>query len=66
MEKEICRVPNIYTRPMVVSHQPVRFETAQSWNPGQGNLNHSGTGNDGTNFPPGNPNPTGVGVYKEK
>jgi hypothetical protein len=51
-----------YQRPEVLSHQPVRFETAQSWNPGRGNLNHPGTGNDGVNWPPNNPNPTPGGA----
>lgn len=64
MEKETKMERRLYTRPMVLSQQPVRFETAQSWNPGSGNLNHTGIGNDGINFPPSNPNPTGVGVYK--
>jgi hypothetical protein len=40
-----------YNRPLVLSHQPIRFETAQSWNKGHGNLNHPGTGNDGINYP---------------
>ncbi|MBX4160881.1 MULTISPECIES: hypothetical protein [Priestia] len=43
-------------RPMVMDHQPIRFETAQSWNPGQGNQDHPGHGNGGVNFPPNNPN----------
>lgn len=43
-------------RPMVMDHQPIKFETAQSWNSGKGNLDHSGTGNGGVNFPPNNPN----------
>jgi hypothetical protein len=51
-----------YQRPQVLSHQHVRFETAQSWNPGKGNLNHPGTGNDGVNWPPNNPNPTPGGA----
>jgi hypothetical protein len=51
MEKVVDRAPKMYTRPMVVSHQPIRFETAQSWNRGQGNLDHYGTGNDGINYP---------------
>lgn len=25
-------------RPLVLSHQPIRFETAQSWNPGCGKI----------------------------
>ncbi|WP_338789140.1 hypothetical protein [Metabacillus sp. FJAT-53654] len=49
-------------RPMVLEHQAIRFETAQSWNPGRGNLNHPGTGNDGVNWPPNNPNPTPGGA----
>lgn len=43
-------------RPMVMDHQPIRFETAQSWNPGKGNQDHPGHGNGGVNFPPNNPN----------
>jgi hypothetical protein len=54
--------PTEYKRPEVLSHQPVRFETAQSWNPGKGNLDHDGTGNDGVNWPPNNPNPTPGGA----
>lgn len=44
-------------RPMVVSHQPIVFETAQSWNKGHGNLDHPGKGNGGVNYP--NPPYTG-------
>lgn len=44
-------------RPKVLSHQSIRFETAQSWNKGRGNLNHPGTGNGGVNYP--NPPYTG-------
>lgn len=40
-----------YSRPMVLDHRPVRFETAQSWNKGHGQLNHDGTGNDGIFYP---------------
>ncbi len=43
-------------RPLVLDHQPIRFETAQSWNPGKGNQDHPGHGNGGVNFPPNNPN----------
>lgn len=43
-------------RPLVLDHQPIKFETAQSWNPGQGNQDHPGKGNGGVNFPPNNPN----------
>ncbi|MCM3412458.1 hypothetical protein [Metabacillus litoralis] len=38
-------------RPLVLDHQAIRFETAQSWNKGRGNLNHPGTGNGGVNYP---------------
>ncbi len=49
-------------RPLVLDHQAIRFETAQSWNPGKGNLDHKGTGNDGVNWPSNNPNPTPGGA----
>ncbi|WP_121662769.1 hypothetical protein [Metabacillus litoralis] len=49
-------------RPLVLDHQAIRFETAQSWNPGKGNTNHPGTGNDGVNWPGNNPNPTPGGA----
>ena len=51
-----------YEAPEVLDHRPLKFETAQSWNPGKGNRDHKGTGNDGVNFPPGNPNPTPGGA----
>ncbi|MNR07657.1 hypothetical protein D3C85_1237850 [compost metagenome] len=51
MEKEAKMEHRLYTRPMVLSQQPVRFETAQSWNRGHGNRNHPGTGNGGINYP---------------
>jgi|GEM_PF-4961716 len=38
-------------KPMVLSHSEVRFETAQSWNRGRGNLDHPGKGNGGINYP---------------
>ncbi|PHA03100.1 hypothetical protein COE51_01785 [Bacillus pseudomycoides] len=51
-----------YTRPMVLSSQPIRFETAQSWNCGQGNKDHPGNGNGGPNHkPPGHICPPGKG-----
>ncbi|MFE5318345.1 hypothetical protein ACFQ88_06525 [Paenibacillus sp. NPDC056579] len=40
-----------YESPKVLNHQPIRFETAQSWNKGRGNLDHPGTGNGGINYP---------------
>ncbi|MCY9664555.1 hypothetical protein M5X11_06260 [Paenibacillus alginolyticus] len=57
MEENTKREQKLYARPMVLSQQPVRFETAQSWNKGKGNLNHPGTGNGGINYP--NPPYTG-------
>ncbi|WP_066067706.1 hypothetical protein [Neobacillus soli] len=47
----------VYSRPIVLSHQPIQFETAQSWNKGHGNLDHPGKGNGGINYP--NPPYTG-------
>jgi len=57
-------IEKVYSRPTVLSHQPIRFETAQSWNPGKGKHVHPGKGNGGINFPPGNPNdiPCGAGT----
>ncbi len=43
--------PKVYNRPVVLDHQPVRFETAQSWNKGHGNLDHPGKGNGGIHYP---------------
>lgn len=42
---------NKYDRPLVLNHQQIKFETAQSWNKGHGNVNHPGTGNGGINYP---------------
>lgn len=41
----------VYSAPVVLSVSPFQFETAQSWNKGQGNLEHPGTGNDGIYYP---------------
>lgn len=38
-------------RPLVLSHQPIRFETAHSWNKGVGNKDPNGNGNGGINYP---------------
>ncbi|UOY93324.1 hypothetical protein MUG87_04140 [Ectobacillus sp. JY-23] len=46
-----------YEKPVVMHSQAIRFETAQSWNKGHGNLDHPGTGNGGVNYP--NPPYTG-------
>lgn len=43
--------------PRVLSHTAIKFETAQSWNKGKGNLEHPGHGNGGINYP--NPPYTG-------
>lgn len=51
----------VYTKPVVLSHQPIQFETAQSWNPGKGKHDHPGTGNGGINFGD-NPNPQPCGA----
>jgi hypothetical protein len=40
-----------YVSPKVLSHQPIRFETAQSWNKGVGNKDPNGDGNGGINYP---------------
>lgn len=40
-----------YISPKVLSHQPIRFETAQSWNKGVGNKEPGGDGNGGINYP---------------
>ncbi|MCA1061488.1 hypothetical protein LCL96_21510 [Rossellomorea aquimaris] len=40
-----------HNKPEVLSHQQIVFETAQSWNKGQGNLDHPGTGNGGVHYP---------------
>ncbi|MDQ0975385.1 hypothetical protein QFZ31_005263 [Neobacillus niacini] len=40
-----------YKSPRILSHLPIRFETAQSWNKGHGNLEHPGKGNDGIHYP---------------
>lgn len=52
----------IYTRPIILSHQPIQFETRQSWNPGKGN-NPEADGNGGIKFPvESNPNPQPCGA----
>ncbi|MFC3884796.1 hypothetical protein ACFOU2_15505 [Bacillus songklensis] len=62
MKSTARNAPKIYSRPMVLSSQPIRFETAQCWNPGKGNLDHPGKGNNGSNWPSTNPNPTPGGA----
>ncbi|MCR8635415.1 hypothetical protein [Paenibacillus radicis (ex Xue et al. 2023)] len=52
MDKETVDLKRkAYFRPMVLSHQPVSFETAQSWNKGKGNKDHKGKGNGGIKYP---------------
>ena len=36
-----------YERPKVLSHQPIRFETSQSWNKGQGPISGDYGNSDG-------------------
>lgn len=47
--------------PLVLSHQPIKFETAHSWNKGRGNKNPKGDGDHGNHYPneprPGKPGP---------
>jgi hypothetical protein len=40
-----------HAKPKVLAHQPIMFETAQSWNKGHGNLDHPGNGNGGIHYP---------------
>lgn len=42
---------DVYVAPKVLLHQPIRFETAQSWNPGKGRI--PGAPGDGNGGPPG-------------
>lgn len=51
MRKDVDISKVVYIRPLVLSHQPIRFETAQSWNKGHGDTVHYGTGNNGINYP---------------
>ncbi len=49
-----------YSKPLILDHRTVRFETAHSWNPGVGKQMQTGNG---TNFPSEqNPNPTAAGA----
>jgi hypothetical protein len=55
-------VEKMYTRPVVLSHQSIQFETRHSWNPGKGNSPTS-DGNGGIHFPvTQNPNPQPCGA----
>lgn len=40
----------MYQAPKVLQHQPIRFETSQSWNKGAGEMHHD-DGNGGINYP---------------
>ncbi|TWD98889.1 hypothetical protein FB550_108144 [Neobacillus bataviensis] len=57
----------VYKKPVVLSHQPLQFETRHSWNPGTGN-NPDSDGNGGIKFPvetnP-NPQPCGAGTAND-
>lgn len=50
-----------YTKPVIISHSVIQFETAHSWNPGCGK-NGKKNGNNGVNWPASNPNPTPDGA----
>ncbi|TVY05619.1 hypothetical protein [Paenibacillus cremeus] len=51
MDEVTSYTTKAYSRPVVLKHQPLRFETAQSWNKGVGNKNPSSNGNGGVNYP---------------
>jgi hypothetical protein len=52
----------VYTKPTILSHQQIQFETRHSWNPGKGK-NPDSDGNGGIHFPNDpNPNPTPCGA----
>jgi hypothetical protein len=51
----------VYSKPTVLSHQPIQFETRHSWNPGKGK-NPASPGNGGIHFPHTNPNPQPCGA----
>jgi hypothetical protein len=40
-----------YVSPKVISHKPIKFETAHSWNKGVGNKDPNSDGNGGINYP---------------
>jgi hypothetical protein len=40
-----------YVSPKVLSHQPIRFETSQSWNKGKGPVSDDPGNSDGDNYP---------------
>ncbi|MGG1399988.1 hypothetical protein ABE288_19530 [Bacillus salipaludis] len=52
----------VYSKPLILSHQPIQFETRHCWNPGIGNDPDS-NGNGGIKFPnDSNPNTTPCGA----
>lgn len=50
MIKESINPPKAYTRPKVLSHQPIRFETSQSWNKGHGPVSGDDGNSDGKKY----------------
>ncbi|MFD0829820.1 hypothetical protein ACT8ZR_30035 [Neobacillus sp. M.A.Huq-85] len=40
-----------YERPVVLCHQPIRFETSQSWNEGQGPVSGDYGNSNGNSYP---------------
>ncbi|WP_430786399.1 hypothetical protein VBD025_13705 [Virgibacillus flavescens] len=40
-----------YQKPVVLHHQPIRFETSQSWNRGRGPVSGDGGNSDGKHYP---------------
>jgi hypothetical protein len=51
MKKEETKLARIYSRPMVMGHQPIRFETSQSWNRGRGPVSGDDGNSDGDGYP---------------
>lgn len=42
---------NVKSRPLVLSHQPIQFETSQSWNKGHGPVSGDPGKSDGDKYP---------------
>lgn len=51
MKKESNTEQKGYEQPLVLSHQPVRFETSQSWNQGHGPVSGDPGKSDGDSYP---------------
>jgi hypothetical protein len=50
MKEGIDNLKKDYESPMVLSHQPIRFETSQSWNRGHGPVSNDGGKSDGDHY----------------